>query len=39
MRVSPPEAYSVALVDEAVASTAAIAIIVNPLSPGAGRAA
>ena len=39
IRVSPPEAYSVALTEEVVASSAATAIIVNPASPSAGRAA
>ena len=37
--VSPAEAYSVAFADEAVASIAAMAIITNPASPSAGRAA
>ena len=35
----PPEAYSVALTDEAVASSAAMAIIAKPASPSVGRAA
>ena len=37
--VNPPEAYRVALTEDAVASRAAIAMIVKPASPSAGRAA
>jgi len=39
MAVSPPDAYRVAFTDDDVARRAAIAIIVKPASPSAGRAA
>jgi hypothetical protein len=39
LRVSPAEAYSVAVTDEAVARSAATAISTNPASPRVGLAA